>query len=113
LQNKLRDVTDLSHVENLRDQVVARGEPDLGFEEYMELLLSACSTYDKNDATSRSGQCNVYSTTFEHDDDDAKDGVVFGVDTGVSDLLGHVTDFKPHGALIARHHKSSFIPRDE
>jgi hypothetical protein len=43
-QNTVSDVTDLSHVKQLSDQVVARGEPALGFDEYLELLLSACST---------------------------------------------------------------------
>jgi hypothetical protein len=115
LQNTFSDVTDLSHVKPLSDQIVARGEPALGFEEYQELLLSACSTYEKNNATPRSGQRNVYSTIFETDDDfyDAQDDAVFGVDTDVSDLLAHVTDFKPHGASTRRPHKSYFIPRDE
>ena len=115
LQNTVSDVTDLSHVKQLSDQVVARGEPALGFEEYLELLLSACSTYDKNHVTPRSGQRNVYSTTIEHDNDfiDAQDGVVFGVDTDVSDLLAHVTDLKPRGNSVTQNNKSSFIPRDE
>jgi hypothetical protein len=47
LRNGFSYVTDLSHVKQLSDQVVARGEAALGFEEYLELLLSACSTYDK------------------------------------------------------------------
>jgi hypothetical protein len=68
LQNTISDFTDLSHVKQLSDQIVAHGEPALGFEEYLEVLLSACSTYDKNNVTPRSGQHNEYSTIFEHDD---------------------------------------------
>jgi hypothetical protein len=54
----------------------------------------------------------VYSTAFEHDDDfyDTQDSAVIGVDTNVSDLLAHVTDFKPHDASTTRSHKSYFIP---
>jgi hypothetical protein len=86
LQNTVSDGTNLSHVKQFRNQVVIRGEPALGFEEYLELLLSACSTHDKHHVTPSSGQQNVYSTTLEHDDNfyDDQDGTVFGDDTDVN-----------------------------
>jgi hypothetical protein len=77
LQNTVKNVTDLSHIKQLSNQVVTHGKPALGFEEYLELLLSACSTYDKNHVMACSGQCNVNCTTFEHDNFyDAQDGPV-------------------------------------
>jgi hypothetical protein len=47
LQNAVGDVTELVHVKQIGDQAIARGNPLLTYENYMELLLSACSTYDK------------------------------------------------------------------
>jgi hypothetical protein len=67
-KNTVGDIADLANVKHLSDQVVTRGGANLGFEEYLELLLSACSTYDKTHATPRSGQQNVYATSVEHDD---------------------------------------------
>jgi hypothetical protein len=63
LQNTVDDVAGLASVKQLSDQVVARGDAPLDFDAYIELLLSACSTYDKSHATTRSGQRNVYSTS--------------------------------------------------
>jgi hypothetical protein len=47
LQNAVGDVTELSYIKQIDDQDVARGHPALIYDSYMELLLSACSTYDK------------------------------------------------------------------
>ena len=47
LQNAVGDVTELAYVKQLGDQDIARGSPPLSYESYLELLLSACSTYDK------------------------------------------------------------------
>jgi hypothetical protein len=116
LQHTVSDDTDLFHVRQLIGQVVVCVEPTLGFEDYLARLLSACYIYDKRLVTPQSAQGNVYSTTFEHDDDfyDAKYGTAFGVDSNVSDLLAYVTDLKPPGSSVApRPHKSSFIPCDE
>jgi hypothetical protein len=45
LKNSVADVTDLQSVKRIEDQN-ARGKAPLGWEEYLELLLSACSDYD-------------------------------------------------------------------
>ena len=96
LQNTVGDVSDLANVKQLSDQVVARGGRALDFEGYIELLLSACSTYDKNHATgSKSGQRNVYSTHIEAPDDAyryATDLRAYHVDIDVSEILAHATD---------------------
>jgi hypothetical protein len=58
LQNAVGDVAALSYVKQLGDQDIARGLPPLTYGSYLELLLSACSTYDKNIGTleNRNGQ---------------------------------------------------------
>ena len=43
LQNAVGDVTELAYVKQIGDQDIARGNPPLSYESYMELLLSACS----------------------------------------------------------------------
>ena len=115
LQNTIGDVADLASVKQQSDQVVARGGAALGFEEYLELLLSACSTYDKMHATPRSGQRNVYAASIEQDDDfyDAQDGLIFGVDTDVTDIIACATDMRLQGNPSNRNKESPFIPRDE
>jgi hypothetical protein len=48
LQNAVSDATELAYVKQIGDQDIARGNTPLAYDGYMELLLSACSTYDKN-----------------------------------------------------------------
>lgn len=48
LQNTVSDVEQLAYVKRIGDQDVARGQPPLDYEHYLELLLSACSAYDKS-----------------------------------------------------------------
>jgi hypothetical protein len=50
LQNAVGYVAALSYVKQLGDHI-ARGLPPLTYDSYLELLLSACSTYDKNIGT--------------------------------------------------------------
>jgi hypothetical protein len=50
LQNAVSDVNELACVKQIGDQDVARGKPPLDFESYLQLLLSACSAYDRNHA---------------------------------------------------------------
>jgi hypothetical protein len=62
LQNSVGDVTELAYVKQIGDHDIARGNPPLDVDSYLELLLSACSTYDKNNATSMKHKRNVYTT---------------------------------------------------
>ena len=116
LQNTVGDVPDLANVKQLNDQVVARGGNNLGFEEYLELLLSACSTYDKTHATIRPpGQRKVYSTNVELDNEefyDATSDELFNVDTEVSDILVHSSNTQGQfSSATNTGNKGSFIPK--
>jgi hypothetical protein len=51
LQSSVDDVNELAYVKQIGDQDIAHGNPPLDVDSYLELLLSACSTYDKNHAT--------------------------------------------------------------
>jgi hypothetical protein len=116
LHSPVGDIADLANVKQLSDQVVAGGGANLGFEEYLELLLSACSTFDKTHATTRSGQQNVYTTSVEHDENffDAQDGYTYGVDTGVTDILDQATDMHFKGSASSNcNDKAPFIPRED
>jgi hypothetical protein len=109
LQNTVGDVTDLANVKKLGDQIIARGGPSLDFEGYLELLLSACSTY--NHATpNKTGPRNVYTTDITHDVSaeafyDAHSTEVYHVDMDISDIVVHATDTYPKS-------NSSFLPRE-
>jgi Reverse transcriptase (RNA-dependent DNA polymerase) len=119
LQNSVGDVPDLANVKQLSDQIVARGENQLGVEGYLELLLSACSTYDKKHASTRPpGQRNVYNVNTEMDDDGFYDANsnndVFHVDTDVTDILAHSSNVRSQSSLTSRGSSmSSFIPKTE
>lgn len=58
-QKTIDDVAGLASVKQLSNQVFTRGDATLDFDAKIELLLSACSTYDKSHATPRSGQRHV------------------------------------------------------
>jgi hypothetical protein len=47
LQNAFAEVSELAYVKPIGDQDIAPGNQPLVYETYMELLLSACSTFDK------------------------------------------------------------------
>jgi hypothetical protein len=47
LQNAVGDVAEISYIKQIGDQDIARRNTPLSYDRYMELLLSACSTYDK------------------------------------------------------------------
>ena len=119
LQNTVGDVPDLANVKQLSDQVVARGETPLGLEGYLELLLSACSTYDKKHAATRQpGQRTVYTASTELDDDAFFDAScndeVFHVDTDVADILAHSSNIRSQSSSSSRGiPNSSFIPKTE
>jgi hypothetical protein len=46
LQNAMGDVEALAQVKLMNDHDIARGHPPLTYERYVQVLLSACSTYD-------------------------------------------------------------------
>ena len=118
LQNTVGDVADLANVKQLSDQVVARGGSSLDFEGYIELLLSACSTYDKLHTNVRqSGQRNVYASNIDFNPHEPVDHCmeVFHVDTDLSDIMAYSTNTgytsnRPDASSIGT---SPFLPREE
>jgi hypothetical protein len=66
LKNTVADVTNLQSVKRINDQNIARGKAPLGWEEYLELLLSECSDNDKSHTHARPAQRNVYATNFAY-----------------------------------------------
>jgi hypothetical protein len=94
LQNAVGEVNALSYVKQIGDQDVACGYPPLEYDSYMELLLSACSTYDKKIAQPGKQKRAVYACKIEdddhsyHGDDDCCDGyAVCNIDTDIGDIM--------------------------
>jgi hypothetical protein len=52
LQNAEGDVEALAQVKLMNDHDIARGHPPLTYERYVQVLLSACSTYDSQRSSS-------------------------------------------------------------
>jgi hypothetical protein len=121
LQNAVGDVTELAYVKQIGDQDIARGNPPLVYESYLELLLSACSTYDKKITLPGKQKRAVYTATSSNDDgsypyDDIKDGEynVFQVDTDISDIMAFNTSMKRFDNKKNTGKPSyNFLPRDE
>ena len=112
LQNTVSDIPDLANVKQLSDQIVARGDSPLDYAGYLELLLSACSTYDKKYATARpSGQRSAYNSSLEVAEEvfyDANCTEVFHVDTDVNEIMAYSSNLRSVNQT-----SSSFIPREE
>jgi hypothetical protein len=120
LQNAVGDVTELAYVKQIGDQDIARGNPPLSYESYMELLLSACSTYDKKVTLPGKHKRAVYAADTSIDDvdyriDDVTDGKydVFQVDTEVADIMAFATDTNRFGKPHQQNPKASTsrVPR--
>jgi hypothetical protein len=116
LQNSVGDVNEFAYVKQIGDQDIARGNAPLDFDSYLELLLSACSTYDKNYATPMKQKRNVYTTIFEDDNgilsDDARTNEryyeAFNVDTDISEVLAYASAARPINGK-----PDNFLPRNE
>jgi hypothetical protein len=110
LLNTVGEVRELAYVKQIGDQDVARGRNPLDYETYMELLLSACSVYDKKVVLPGKSKRAVYASMIDADDvdvrehDDGNDNAyaMYNVDTDVSEIM-----------VNAGMQKSSFLPRDE
>jgi hypothetical protein len=70
LKNAVGDVTELAYVKQIGDQDIARGNPPLTYKYYMELLLSACSTYDKKVTLPGKPKRAVYTAITSEDEPD-------------------------------------------
>jgi hypothetical protein len=109
LKNTAADVTDLQSVERIEDQNIARGKSPLGWEEYLELLLSACSDYDKSHNTERPAQRNIYATniTYNVDYDYQYEDTPHGVGTDTMEIYANATHTTSPGST------SPFIPSEQ
>jgi hypothetical protein len=98
LQNAIVDVTELAYVKQTSDQDVARGNQPLAYEDYMELLLSACSAYDNKIVLPGKQKRAVYASAISDGGDDYPyadnpndEYEVFQVDTDINDIKFHAT----------------------
>ena len=78
-------------MKQIGDNDVARGNRPLVYETYMELLLSACSTYDKRIALPGKQKRAVYASEF---DSDTYIGnyEAYCIDTDVADIMANAAD---------------------
>jgi hypothetical protein len=121
LQNAVEDVTELAYVKQIGDQDIARGNLPLTYHSFMELLLSACSTYDKKITLPGKQKHAVYATEAYGDDDGYPSGYpsngeyeVFNVDTDIDHITAFATGTRRFGSKPASGHpKSKFLPREE
>ena len=109
IQNAVGDVTELAYMKQIGDQDIAQGNPPLTYESYMELLLNACSTYDKKRSLPGKQKRAVYSTAFNdsdpdypHDPDDDIPYEAYRVDTDISDILVNASATNRFGNRIPR-----------
>jgi hypothetical protein len=122
LQNAVGDVTELSYIKQIGDHDVARGHPALTYDRYMELLLLACSTYDKKLSLPGKHKRAVYQTKIDKHDstdypfDDTYDGgyEAYRVNTDISEIMANVSDTNRYGITsnIGKT-QSTFLPRNE
>ena len=96
LQNAVGEVSELAYVKQIGDNDIACGKTPLVYETYMELLLSACSTYDKKIALPGKQKRAVYASEF---DSDTYNGhyETYRVDTDVADIMAHSSDTNRSG----------------
>jgi hypothetical protein len=68
LKHAVSDVPELAYVKQVSDQGMAGGNTPLEFEGYTQLLLSACSTYDKKRPLEDNSVRDVYPVVIFGDD---------------------------------------------
>jgi hypothetical protein len=67
LQNAVGEVSQLAYVKQIGDNDIARGKTPLVYETYMEMFLSACSTYDKKITLPSKQKRAMYASEFDLD----------------------------------------------
>jgi hypothetical protein len=118
------DVTELAYVKQISDQDVARGNQPLAYDSNMELLLSACSTYDEKIMLPGKQKRAVYASAISDGGDDypCADNPndqyeFFQVHTNINDILVYATNTSRIGKLKAadsgKPTQYSFLPREE
>jgi hypothetical protein len=109
VKNTVEDVTDLQSVKRIEDQTIARGKAPHGWEDSLELLLSACSDYDKSHTHARPEPRNIYATNiaYEVDYDYPHDDTSYSVGTDIMEIYTHPAHTTNPGST------SPFIPREQ
>jgi hypothetical protein len=80
----------------------------------LDLLLAACSMYDKLHTTPCSEQWQVYATNIGYDTYSADNGDTYGVKTNVQDFLAYAAYMTYKKLLVPnKNGDSPFILRDE
>jgi hypothetical protein len=94
IQNSVGEVTELAHVKQLADLGIENGNKALTYDAYADLLLEACSTFDKWRALPGRQKRAVYSSVINDNDLDypyyhADDGQyeAYQVDTDISENM--------------------------
>jgi hypothetical protein len=118
LQNAVTDVNELAYVKQIGDQDVARGKPPLDFESYLQLLLSACSAYDRNHAAPSKQRRNVYAAILDPPAEEPPDETnydIFHVDTDISDILAFSSSTTRSFNNVQKvgNTNKGFLPREE
>ena len=111
LQNTVGDVSELSSVKQLSDQEVARGLPPLNFDSYIELLLSACSTYDKLHTEPRNAKRSVYATNVEFDTS-MDNGEQYTIDTDVTEIIALMSNTQGSKYTAQNGQPTNRLPRE-
>jgi hypothetical protein len=109
LQNAVGDVEALAQVKLMNDHDIARGHPPLTYERYVQVLLSACSTYDSQRSSSDRKKRVVYQSELDREPDpyDDNDYYDYGVDTDVTDIMAYATDTTRFGSKSVSSNQSS------
>jgi hypothetical protein len=108
LKNTVADVTDLQSVKHIEDQNIARGKAPLGWEQYLELVLSAFSDFDKSHNNARPAQRNINATNVAYDIDyDYQYEYTPHVGTNIMEIYARATHNTNPGST------SPFIPREQ
>ena len=99
IQNAVGEVMELAHVKQLADLGVANGNKALTYDTYVDLLLEACSTFDKRQALPGRQKRAVYSSVLSDNDldypyDHADDGQyeAYQVDTDISEIMAYAAN---------------------
>jgi hypothetical protein len=118
LHNAVGDVAALSYVKQLGDQDIARGLPPLTYGSYLELLLSACSTYNKTIGTPGKQKRAVYAMDDTDPDPLPEDNLggeyeVFMVDTDINNIMAYNSNMNRMGPpRNDSEMKTKYLPRE-
>jgi hypothetical protein len=89
-QNAVGEVSELAYVKQIGDQDISRGNPPFISETYMEVLLSAWSTFDKKTVLPGKQKRAVYAWEFDLDSYNGN-YETYHVDTDVAEIMANAS----------------------